>query len=120
MSDVLVSFVVPAYNEEVLIGSCLAAITAEVSRTGCPAEVIVVNNGSSDNTSGIALATPGVKVIDEPGLHRRQVQGQWKSRRLCAAACHQAAAGGSISEGSLLLTLPTRLSTAQMAMSSAG
>jgi glycosyltransferase involved in cell wall biosynthesis len=67
MSDVLVSFVVPAYNEEVLIGSCLAAITAEVSRTGCPAEIIVVNNGSSDNTSGIALATPGVKVIDEPG-----------------------------------------------------
>ena len=66
MSDVLVTFVVPAYNEEALIGECLAAITAEVSRTSCLAEIIVVNNGSSDDTRRIALATPGVKVIDEP------------------------------------------------------
>jgi len=63
---VLVSFVVPAYNEAVLIRSCLAAITAEVSRTGCRAEIIVVNNGSTDGTRRIALSTPGVKVIDEP------------------------------------------------------
>ena len=66
MSDVLVSFVVPAYNEEALIGSCLTAITAEVSRTGCQAEIIVVDNGSSDGTRRIALAMPGVKVVDEP------------------------------------------------------
>src|SRR5467141_3365764 len=65
MSDVLVSFVVPAYNEEALIGSCLAAITAEVSRTGCQAEIIVVNNSSSDGTRRIASAIPGVKIIDE-------------------------------------------------------
>src|ERR1700736_5849214 len=66
MSDVLVSFVVPAYNEAVLIRACRAAITAEVSRTGCRAEIIVVNNGSTDGTRRIALSTPGVKVIDEP------------------------------------------------------
>jgi len=66
MSDVLVSFVVPAYNEEALIGSCLAAITAEVSRTRCRAEIIVVNNGSTDGTSRIASAIPGVEIIDEP------------------------------------------------------
>jgi len=66
MSDVLVTFVVPAYNEEALIGSCLAAITAEISRTGCQAEIIVVDNGSSDGTRRIASAIPGVKVVDEP------------------------------------------------------
>jgi glycosyltransferase involved in cell wall biosynthesis len=66
MSDVLVSFVVPAYNEEALIGSCLTAITAEVSRTGCQAEIIVVDNGSTDDTRQIALAMPDVKVVDEP------------------------------------------------------
>jgi len=66
MSDVLVSFVVPAYNEEALIGLCLAAITAEVSRTSCQAEIIVVNNGSTDDTRRIALAIPGVRVVDEP------------------------------------------------------
>ena len=61
-----VSFVVPAFNEEALIGSCLAAITAEISRTGRRAEIIVVDNGSSDGTRRIAVAIPGVKVIDEP------------------------------------------------------
>ena len=66
MSNVLVSFVVPAYNEEALIGSCLAAISAEIERTGCPAEIIVVDNGSSDGTRRVALAVPGIKVIDEP------------------------------------------------------
>ena len=54
MSDVLVSFVVPAYNEEALIESCLAAIMREISRTRCPAEIIVVNNGSTDATRQIA------------------------------------------------------------------
>src|SRR6516225_8233818 len=66
MSEVLISFVVPAYNEEVLIASCLAAIQAEISRSDCNAEIIVVNNNSSDDTRRIALSTPGVIVIDEP------------------------------------------------------
>jgi glycosyltransferase involved in cell wall biosynthesis len=66
MSDVLVSFVVPAYNEEALIGLSLAAIFGEISRTRCRAEVIVVNNGSSDATRHIALSYPDVKVVDEP------------------------------------------------------
>jgi len=66
MSDVLVSFVVPAYNEEVLIGSCLGAIREEISRTRCCAEIIVVNNGSTDATRLIASSIPGVEVVDEP------------------------------------------------------
>jgi len=63
---VLVSFVVPAYNEEALIASCLAAIREEIARTRCRAEIIVVNNGSSDATRRIASSTPGVTVVDEP------------------------------------------------------
>ena len=66
MSDVLVSFVVPAYNEEALIGSCLTAIVGEISLTCCRAEIIVVNNGSTDATQKIASSYPGVKVVDEP------------------------------------------------------
>ena len=62
----LVSFVVPAYNEEALIASCLAAIRAEIARTRCRAEIIVVNNGSSDATREIASSIPDVKVVDEP------------------------------------------------------
>ena len=66
MSDVLVSFVVPAYNEQALLESCLTAIKGEISRTRCPAEIIVVNNGSTDATRQIASSSPDVKVLDEP------------------------------------------------------
>jgi len=66
LSDVLVSFVVPAYNEEALIASCLAAILGEISRTRCHAEIIVVNNGSADATRRIASTIPNVTVVDEP------------------------------------------------------
>ena len=66
MSDVLVSFVVPAYNEEALIGSCLTAIITEISRTCCHAEIIVVNNGSTDSTCAIASSYPNVRLVDEP------------------------------------------------------
>jgi glycosyltransferase involved in cell wall biosynthesis len=77
MSDVLVSFVVPAYNEEVLIRSCLTAIVAEISRTRCRAEIIVVNNGSTDATRHIASSYPNVKVVDEPvrGLVQARMAG---------------------------------------------
>lgn len=66
MSDLLISFVVPAYNEEALIASCLAAIQAEIARTGCRSEIIVVNNNSTDGTRRIASSIPGVVIVDEP------------------------------------------------------
>ncbi len=61
-----VSFVVPAFNEERLLPACLAAIRAEIGRSGCDAEVLVVNNASTDGTARIAAATPGVIVVDQP------------------------------------------------------
>jgi glycosyltransferase involved in cell wall biosynthesis len=66
MSDLLISFVVPAYNEEALIASCLHAIGAEIARTRCRAEIIVVDNNSTDRTRQIALSIPGVTVVNEP------------------------------------------------------
>jgi len=66
MSNFLISFVVPAYNEEALIASCLAAIQAEIARTGCPAEIVVVDNNSTDGTRRIALSIPGIVIVDEP------------------------------------------------------
>ncbi len=61
-----ISFVVPAYNEEALLASCLSAIQAEIARTRCRAEIIVVNNGSTDGTRQIAKSSPEVIIIDEP------------------------------------------------------
>ena len=66
MSRPTVSFVIPAFNEEALIASCLYAILAEGSRVRCAAEIIVVDNHSSDRTRAVAAAIPGVTIIDEP------------------------------------------------------
>jgi glycosyltransferase involved in cell wall biosynthesis len=74
MSDLPISFVVPAYNEEALIGSCLASIQEEIARTGCRAEIIVVNNNSTDKTRRIVSSIPGIIIVDE--LTRGVVQAR--------------------------------------------
>jgi glycosyltransferase involved in cell wall biosynthesis len=69
------SFVVPAYNEEAYLPACLASILAETRELDVPAEIIVVNNASTDRTREVVLSYPGIKLVDEPrkGLtHARQ------------------------------------------------
>jgi glycosyltransferase involved in cell wall biosynthesis len=65
-APIRISFVVPAYNEEALLPSCLGAIRSEIERSGVPAEVIVVNNASTDRTPDVATAVPGVVLVHEP------------------------------------------------------
>jgi glycosyltransferase involved in cell wall biosynthesis len=60
------SFVIPAYNEEKLLPQCLESVLAELGRTPCEAEVVVVNNASTDRTREVALRYGGVRVVDEP------------------------------------------------------
>ncbi|MBI4100257.1 glycosyltransferase [Candidatus Microgenomates bacterium] len=58
----LISIVVPAYNEEKFIGDTLRALIGQDYKG--KAEIIVVDNGSTDQTSRIAKGL-GVKVIYE-------------------------------------------------------
>ena len=59
MTDpVAISFVVPAYNEERHLARTLTAILSEIERSGCAAEVIVVNNASTDGTGELAASSP--------------------------------------------------------------
>jgi len=59
------AFVIPAYNEELLIGDCLKSVIREVERSGANVEIIVVNNASTDKTADIAGSFAGVKVVFE-------------------------------------------------------
>jgi len=59
------AFVIPAYNEEALIGTCIESVLAEIKRSGADVEVVVVNNASKDRTGEIARSYPGVTVVDE-------------------------------------------------------
>ncbi len=76
------SFVIPAYNEEKRIGGCIASISAEIEREGCAAEIIVVNNASTDGTAATALSYRNVRVEEEPlkGLTRARQKGLLSAR----------------------------------------
>jgi len=60
------SFVIPAYNEEAYLPACLESILAQIKNVPGGAEIIVVNNASSDRTREVGLSFPGVTVVDEP------------------------------------------------------
>jgi cellulose synthase/poly-beta-1,6-N-acetylglucosamine synthase-like glycosyltransferase len=60
------AFVIPAYNEEALIGKCLESVVAEIARAKADADIIVVNNASTDRTGELARSFPTVRVVDEP------------------------------------------------------
>ncbi len=65
MNLVRLSFVIPAYNEELYLPACLESILAQTRDLGDGVEIIVVNNASSDRTREVALSYPGVMVVDE-------------------------------------------------------
>jgi cellulose synthase/poly-beta-1,6-N-acetylglucosamine synthase-like glycosyltransferase len=58
----VISFVVPAHNEERLIGAALAAIQAAAEALGRPYEIVVVDDASTDRTAQIAHEH-GVRVV---------------------------------------------------------
>jgi GT2 family glycosyltransferase len=65
----MISFIVPAYNEEHELAATLSAIRAAASGTAQPYEIIVVDDASTDATPEIALRA-GAKVI---AINRRQI-----------------------------------------------
>jgi glycosyltransferase involved in cell wall biosynthesis len=78
----MISFIIPAYNEELELSSTLDAIRAAASGAPQPCEIIVVDDASTDRTPEIAFDA-GAKVIR---IDRRQI----------AAARN---AGGSAAQG---------------------
>jgi len=62
MSPPALSIIIPAYNEAGSVGAVLAAIAAQ---TLAPHEVIVVDDGSTDDTAAVAAAH-GARVLRHP------------------------------------------------------
>jgi glycosyltransferase involved in cell wall biosynthesis len=65
----MISFVVPAHNEELELPATLRAIHAAVSSSGQSYEIIVVDDASTDATPEIA-SSAGAKVVH---IDRRQI-----------------------------------------------
>jgi glycosyltransferase involved in cell wall biosynthesis len=67
------SIIVPAYNEGARLGGTLDRVLGYVREQGWDAEVLVVNDGSGDNTADLvrvrAEANPALRLIENPGNH---------------------------------------------------
>ncbi len=65
------SIVIPAYNEGARLGASLEKVLAYVHAQGWDAEIIVVNDGSRDNTAEIVMNAMAkdsiVKLLENPG-----------------------------------------------------
>ena len=79
--SVVISFVVPAYNEEKYLAPTLAAIHQAARTVGEPYEVVVANDNSNDGTAQVAEAG-GARVVN---VHKRQIAG---TRNEGARAAH--------------------------------
>ncbi len=60
--DLPISVIVPAFNAEHFIGRAIASVRAQ---TRLPAEIVVVNDGSTDTTARVA-ENAGARVIEQP------------------------------------------------------
>ncbi len=78
------SIIIPAYNEEAYLPQALAAVFAAVDAIPDVAEIVVVDNNSSDHTAEIAR-TMGARVVPEPvnqiararNTGARAARGRW-------------------------------------------
>lgn len=71
MTDITYSIVIPAYNEGERLGATLEKVLAYVRSQGWNSEVIVVNDGSRDNTADLvrefAAKNPVLRLVENPG-----------------------------------------------------
>ncbi len=65
-SDIEVSVVIPAYNEELAIGRVLDELQEIMSESGLTYELIVVDDGSKDGTAEIVKGKEGVSIVQHP------------------------------------------------------
>lgn len=76
MAEPVVSVIIPVWNSPRLLRDCLAAIERQTLPSG-QFEILVVDNGSTDDTAAVARAVPGVIVIEEsqPGSYAARNRG---------------------------------------------
>ena len=51
--DIMLSIIVPVYNTEKLLGKCLDSILAAVQKLDFRVEILVINDGSTDQSRAV-------------------------------------------------------------------
>jgi len=69
--DLTYSFIIPAYNESERLGTSLPKVLDYIHQQQLQAEIIVVNDGSTDDTAEVvrhfAAGNPELKLLENPG-----------------------------------------------------
>ena len=81
-SDTTISVVLPALNEQDTVGPIVAAIVADLGRTGLVDEVVVIDSGSTDRTAAVAAAA-GARSCHRHGA----VQSRTRGARILGTSC---------------------------------
>lgn len=58
--------IIPHYNDTVRLGRCLAALAPQLDAAGPAVEVVVADNGSTEDLSALKAAHPGLRFLTEP------------------------------------------------------
>jgi glycosyltransferase involved in cell wall biosynthesis len=95
----VLSFIVPAFNEELELPATLSAIRAAANATSEPFEIIVANDGSTDGTEAVA-AKGGARIVT---INRRQI-----------SAARNAGAGEARGDILFFVDADTRISSAHV------
>src|SRR6516225_8721323 len=65
----VISFIIPAYNEELVLGRTLGALNQAARASGQPFEVVLVDDASTDRTADVARQH-GARVVS---VNHRQI-----------------------------------------------
>lgn len=65
MANPLISVIIPVWNSAATLQRCLEALAGQTLSAAC-FEIIVIDNGSTDDTAKTAASFPGVKLLSEP------------------------------------------------------
>src|SRR3954471_5645615 len=104
MERASLSVIIPAYNEAAHLSATMAALAAAVDESGCDAEVVVVDDGSTDGTADAARSSAdgrlALRVVSQPN------RGRFEARR----------AGLARASGEYVLLLDSRVRLAPGAL----
>jgi glycosyltransferase involved in cell wall biosynthesis len=92
-SDLELSVIIPARNEERLLGACLSSLVVQSEAgfaLGRDWEIIVVNDDSTDRTRETAMGYEGVVVMDAPALDLSERGGFTGKNNACWTGAHAA------------------------------
>jgi len=110
-----VAVVIPARNEQELVGRCLESVLVAARRVAIPVSITLVADGCTDDTVAIARSYPGVSVVELDASNVGSAR-----RHGVEVACGQASSGVWIANTDADSTVPPNWIVEQLRLANRG